>query len=102
MLAKSARVFTVHPEASRREALKRWLNMKLRPWFAGRILPITEQIAERWGRIEGECQLKGITMSAPDGLIAATAIEHNLTLVTRNLKDFAAINVAVFSPWDSP
>jgi predicted nucleic acid-binding protein len=70
--------FTVHPEEHRRASLRQWLEPKLRPWFAGRILPISEAIGERWGVLDGECQLKGLTLSAPDGLIAATALEHDL------------------------
>jgi toxin FitB len=74
----------------------------LRPWFAGRVLPITEAISERWGILEGECQWKGIGFNTPDGLIAATALEHDLTLVTRNVKDFAALGVGIFNPWELP
>ena len=92
--------FTVHPEQHRRASLRQWLENELRPWFAGRILPISERIAERWGVLEGECQLKGITLSAPDGLIAATALEHGLTVVTRNVKDFTGLGVAVLNPWE--
>jgi predicted nucleic acid-binding protein len=69
--------FTVHPEEHRRATLRRWLENELRPWFASRILPISEGIAERWGALDGQCQLKGLTLSAPDGLIAATALEHD-------------------------
>ncbi len=92
---------TVHREAHRRAWLHQWLENDLRPWFVGRILPVTEAISERWGILEGDCQLKGIGLSAPDGLIAATALERDLTLITRNVKDFARLGVAVFSPWDS-
>jgi predicted nucleic acid-binding protein len=74
----------------------------LRAWFVGRILPVTEAISERWGILEGDCQLKGIGFNAPDGLIAATALEHDLNLVTRNVKDFVRLGVSVFNPWDSP
>jgi predicted nucleic acid-binding protein len=93
---------TVHPEPHRRAGLRRWFENELRPWFAGRILPITEAIAERWGILEGECQSRGIGFNAPDGLIAATAIEHDLTVVTRNVRDFAGFGVAVFNPWELP
>lgn len=86
---------TVHREAHRRAWLRQWLDGELRPWFAGRILPITEAISERWGILEGECQLKGIGFNAPDGLIAATAFEYSLTVVTRNVRDFARLGVAV-------
>jgi len=58
--------FTVHPEHHRRASLRRWLEDELRPWFAGRILPLSESIAERWGILDGECQLKGLTLHAPD------------------------------------
>lgn len=92
--------FTVHPEQHRRASLRQWLENELRPWFAGRILPISEAIAERWGVLEGECQLKGLTLNVPDGLIAATAIEHELTIVTRNVRDFAALGVAIVNPWE--
>jgi len=94
--------FTVHPEEHRRaspEAI--WLNDTLRPWFAGRILPISEAISERWGILEGQCQLKGLTLNAPHGLIAATALEHDLTIVTRNVRDFAGLGVRVFNPWEN-
>ena len=74
----------------------------MRPWFTGRVLPVTEAISERWGILEGDCQLKGIGINAPDGLIAATALEHDLTLVTRNVKDFAGLGVAVLDPWGIP
>lgn len=93
---------TVHPEAHRRAWLRNWLDKELRPWLADRILPVSEAIAERWGILEGECQLKGLKLQAPDGLIAATALEHDLTLVTRNVKDFTDLGLAIFNPWEAP
>lgn len=87
------------PESKRREQLQRWMDETLRPWFSGRILPITESIAERWGILAGECQRKGRGLTMADGLIAATALEHNLTLVTRNVRDFADLGIGVLNPW---
>jgi predicted nucleic acid-binding protein len=58
----------------------------LRPWFEDRILPVTEPIAERLGHLAGERDARGWTLPVADGLIAATALEHGLTLVTRNGK----------------
>ena len=93
--------FTVHPEEHRRADLRKWLDNTLRPWFAGRILPVSEEVSERWGILEGQCQLKGLTLNAPDGIIAATALEYDLTIVTRNVKDFAGLGLTVFNPWDA-
>jgi predicted nucleic acid-binding protein len=89
---------TVHQEAHRRAWLRQWLENELRPWFAGRIPPITEAIPGRWGTLEADYQLKGIGFNAPDGPIAATAREHDLMLVTRNVRDFAALGVAILNP----
>ncbi len=58
-------------------------------WFEGRILSVTQAIAERWGELDGIRQLAGCRLNAPDGMIAATPLEHDLTAVTRNMKDFA-------------
>jgi predicted nucleic acid-binding protein len=92
---------TVLPESKRRSQLEQWLDETLRPWFQGRILPVNEPIAERWGVLAGQCQLKGRPLKVVDGFIAATALEHDLTIVTRNVKDFAGLGVTVFNPWDA-
>lgn len=88
------------PESKKRNQLQIWLDSQLRPWFAGRILPVTEPIAERLGLWAGESEAIGRTVKIADGLIAATAFEHDLTLVTRNVKDFTGLGVTVFNPWD--
>ena len=90
---------TILPESKRRQQLQRWVDETLRPWFEGRILTVSEPIAERWGILAGECQLKGRPLKVADGLIAATALEHGLTVVTRNVKDFSDLSVRVFNPW---
>jgi predicted nucleic acid-binding protein len=91
---------TVLQEGKRRSQLQQWLDETLRPWFQGRILPGNEPIAERWGVLARQCQLKGKPLKVVDGFIAATALEHDLTIVTRNVKDFAGLGVTVFNPWD--
>ena len=73
-------------------------------WFNGRILPVTKEIADRWGVIDGTCQLRGTPSNTADGLIAATALEHGLTVATRDVKDFARFapfGVPIFNPWET-
>lgn len=83
----------------RRKELEQWLEVEVREWFAGRILPVTDAIAERWGRLEAQRQRLGLPLNTADGQIAATALEHGLTLVTRNVNDFRDLGVVVFNPW---
>jgi predicted nucleic acid-binding protein len=93
--------FTTMQDAARRARLEASLERHLALLFPGRVLPVTQAIAARWGRLDGMRQLSGRPLSAPDGMIAATALEHGLTLVTRNVKDFAGLGVTIFNPWDA-
>jgi hypothetical protein len=72
--------------------------------FSGRVLPVSNQIALRWGAISGEVKrLPGHSPSVIDTLLAATAIEHNLYFATRNIAHVAHSGVAAFNPWtDDP
>jgi predicted nucleic acid-binding protein len=88
------------PESRRRRQLQQWLEGTLRSWFRDRILPITEPIAERWAILAGQRQLQGKPLRMADGLIAATALEHDLTLVTRKVKDFVGLGVTLLDPWE--
>lgn len=90
----------VMPQGRRRTDLEMWFHGELLVWFGNRILPVTHAVAERWGELEGQCQLKGKPLNTGDGLIAATAIELDLTVVTRNVKDFSGLGVAIMNPWD--
>jgi len=87
------------PSSQKRTILQHWLDMDVRTWFAGRILPVTETIAERWGRLSAAAKQRGNAPAVIDGVLAATALHHNLTLVTRNVKDFANLGVNLFNPW---
>jgi toxin FitB len=69
--------------------------------FAGRILPVDSEIADRRRRLAGKTRAENRTLLDVDGLLAATALQHNLTLVTRNTRDIAATGVALFNPWES-
>ena len=95
------RGFIILPASKRRTELEQWFENDLVPRFRGRILPVTYSIADRWGILGGECQLRGTPLSMADGMIAATALEHDLTVVTRNVKDFAGLGVTVFNPWET-
>jgi tRNA(fMet)-specific endonuclease VapC len=84
----------------RRTELELWLEKDLTTLFAGRILPLTRSIAEHWGVLEAQRQKMGRPLHVPDGQIAATALEHDLTLVTRNTKDFAQLGLTLIDPWE--
>jgi len=89
----------VLPLGRRRSELKMWFHTDLLTWFHNRVLPVTSAVADRWGVLDGQCQLRGTPLNTADGMIAATAIEHGLTVVTRNLKDFSGLGVDLFNPW---
>jgi hypothetical protein len=72
-----------------------WLR-KLQIDYQDRILPITEEIAEFWGTI-----CPNHPLPEPDGLIAATALHNELTLVTRNVEHIQRSGVKLFNPWES-
>ncbi|MCK9214870.1 MAG: type II toxin-antitoxin system VapC family toxin [Rhodoferax sp.] len=84
--------------ASRRALLADWLEQELPIYFLGRMLPIDAQVADRWGRLQSDA---GRPLPAIDGLLAATALQHNLTLVTRNVKDFTGLNLDIINPWEA-
>jgi hypothetical protein len=80
-------------DASQALALTSWLD-GLRSGFADRIVPVTLDICLTWGRLNAVR-----TLPAVDGLLAATAITHGWTLVTRNVRHVAATGVPLFDPW---
>lgn len=82
-----------------RGELVTWLDHRLRPWFAGRILPVDEEVLLEWRRMVARGRQRSITFSQPDLFIAATARVHSLTLCTRNQGDFRETGVPVFNPW---
>lgn len=90
------------PEGVRREALTAWLADDLPNRFSGRILPVDAPISLQWGDLVADCQRKGIALSIMDAFLAATAMVHDLRLVTRNLRDFASLGLPALNPWNSP
>jgi toxin FitB len=87
------------PQGRRRTHLETWLEKELRARFAGRILPIDVSVADRWGLLAANARREGKTLSTIDGLLAATALQHNLTVVSRNVSDLAHTRVQVLNPW---
>lgn len=83
-------------DAQRRSALLDWLEVELPNFFTGRILPLDAAVADRWGRLMAKA---GRSIPAIDSLLAATALHHDLTLVTRNVKDVMDCGVAIIDPW---
>lgn len=89
------------PPSKRRTQLEEWLERDLHEWFEGRILPVDQLIVDRWGLLRAQAQLKGQPLSVIDALLAATALQHDLTIVSRNVSDFSVVGLAVANPWES-
>jgi predicted nucleic acid-binding protein len=89
------------PLGRRRTDFETWLQSGMPQWFAPNLLPVSPAIADRWGRLTMLAKRNGTPLAAADGLIAATALEHGLTLVTRNSGDFASLPIDLFNPWIS-
>lgn len=89
------------PVGRRRKALERWVEEDLTDEFEGRILAFDLEAALHWGRIMGAADRRGRPRSAADALIASVARRHDLTLVTRNTRDFAGTGVKTLNPWSA-
>ena len=87
------------PPSKKRTALETWLEVDLQSRFAGRLLPVDGAVADRWGRLMAQSQAIGMTLPVVDCLLAATALQHDLTVVTRNASDFAVAGLRVANPW---
>jgi toxin FitB len=88
-------------QGKRRTRLETWLELELQARFARRILPIDAPVADRWGLLAAQARLKGATLPVIDGLLAATALHYNLTVVSRNAADFASTQTPVLNPWEA-
>ena len=86
-------------DPTRRSELHDWLTHKVRPMFEGRVLPITEDIMVKWRLLVENGRKAGHTFSQPDLIIAATALHHGLTLVSRDIDGFAKARVPIINPW---
>ena len=87
--------------AQRKAELGTWLDTEIRAVFYGCMLPLSETILLRWRILVEQGRKTGRTYSQPDLFLAATALEHNLTLVTRNTRDFTDIpGLQLLNPWE--
>ena len=86
-------------DPSRRAGLNDWLAHKVRPMFEGRVLPVTEDIMFKWRLLVEEGRKAGHTFSQPDLIIAATALCHGLTIVSRDADDYERARAPVVDPW---
>ena len=86
-------------EQARRERFKRWIEQDLARQFDGRVLPFDGRTAAVWGRLMGDGDRAGRPPAAADAQIAAVAIQHDLIIVTRNVKDFRNFDIQLFDPW---
>ncbi len=87
------------PSSRKKTSLTRFLD-QLIVRFDDHVLPLTGKISRRWGSMAAELELKGLPMPIIDSLIAATALEHDLTLVTRNTRDFQPAGVKTLNVWE--
>ena len=86
-------------DAGFQEELNHWLDQKLRPWFADRILAVDEEVILEWRRMVESGRKQGIVFSHPDILIAATARVHGLAVCTRDERGFRKTGVSVVNPF---
>jgi len=86
------------PFSKKRDGLGLWLT-NVRTRYAGRLLPFTETTADLWAHMRYELETAGRVIPVLDSLIAATALEHDLTIVTRNTADFEGCGTGVLNPW---
>jgi predicted nucleic acid-binding protein len=84
---------------TRRAELNDWLAHKVRPLFEQRVLAITEDIMFKWRLLVDDGRKAGHTFSQPDLIIAATALHHGLTVVSRDVSDYQKARAPVFNPW---
>jgi toxin FitB len=87
------------PEAKRRAALIDWLTHKVRPMFEQRVLSVSEDVMLKWRLLIEDGRKRGYTYSQPDLIIGATALEHGLTVVSRDTREYERAGIPIVNPW---
>lgn len=85
--------------STKRRKLQAWVENDLSNRFEGRLLSVDTEVAITWGHLQGESERRGERLPVIDSLLAATALAHNLVVVTRNTKDLAKCQVQIVNPW---
>lgn len=100
-IAEIRRGVALLDEGQRRDRLAGWLSRDLTDRFAGRLLLVDVAIAERWGDLMAETKAKGANLQPLDAFFATTALARDLTLATRNIRDFQSCGVRLANPWEA-
>ena len=86
-------------DVQKRAALHDWLELRLRPMFDGRVLPVSEDVMFKWRLLVEAGRIAGHTFPQPDLIIAATALHHGLTVVTRDVRGYDQTGATLLDPW---
>lgn len=97
---RTAQGYGQNSDSKRKQKLELWLETDLKQQFKTRLLNIDLQTALVWGTVLAQAEQRGQSMSAIDSLLSATALAHNLVLVTRNTRDMQASGVPLLNPWE--
>jgi len=100
-LAEIQKGMEILAPGKRRAQLEEWLARDLEAWFSGRVLPVDRLVAARWASLLAQATRTGRPLPTIDSLIAATALAYELTIVTRNTKDFEGIGASTLNPWNA-
>jgi toxin FitB len=87
------------PDSAKRVTLEQWVRRELADRFRDRLLVIDSSVAARWGAMVGVSEARGQPLPVIDSLIAATSLQHDLTVVTRNTDDLERCGARCFNPW---
>ncbi|TZG32415.1 type II toxin-antitoxin system VapC family toxin [Agrobacterium sp. B1(2019)] len=98
-IAEIRRGVALMDSGRKRDALKEWLTYDLPQRFEHRTIPVDGPVAFAWGDLMALAKRNGRGLASMDGLIAATAVAHDLTLATRNTKDFEGLGIDIVDPW---
>jgi len=87
------------PGSDRRKALEAWVRTEVTERFRDRVLDVDIDVATRWGAMTGASEVRGQPLPVVDSLIAATGLQHGLTVVTRNTEDLERCGARCLNPW---